>query len=511
MPSILPYRTEEEKAPLFGTVILSGYAATVGLYLTALIFPGLLQPTPWPFVLSISVFAMFSALYRVGTWNLRLPLLWHGLTAIIALWLGLVGWVSIRSGRVAACFSRPLGVLAEEREWLLVVVLTWVLSVWFGDLLRRLARVPQQPAVPKLSKQIWEDADNRISLVPWEEAWKSWRGSLCGIIILEALGWVVVRGVSPETIRSSAGWVLLLETGIALGLWSLGYFYYQRAFWRSDKLAPGSGLSHNWLRFCAGVIVFFGFAALVLPVTFPTPNWDFLGRLLARLEILGDATVLESVFLKNPGRVQETMPPAYQNFSIISLIMGLLYQVILPLFCLLLITGFIGYLFFRLCAGEIDKIKGLRGALIKFYLFWRGLFTRCLGSVKEYLGIKPFPQDLVTLKIHSRMGHSHLEWGRGPRAVIRRGYYRLIQFSRMNGLKWRRSRTPEELATDLARIIPQDGETIATLTEDYLAARYGPEPPAPSRAGRFERLRRMVVNHLRGKGRSNDSGEQNNR
>ncbi|HEX7713982.1 MAG TPA: DUF4129 domain-containing protein [Bacillota bacterium] len=507
MPSILPDKTGEEKPPLLGTVILSGYAATVGLYLAVLTLPGLLRPAPWVFVLSILVFSLFSALYRIGTWNLRLPMLWHGFVAAIALWLGIAGWVFFRGGPVAACFSRPFGVVAEEWEWLLVVVLTWVLTVWFGDLLRRLARVPQHPAVPKPSKQIWEDADNRISLVPWEDAWKSWRGSLCGVIILEVLGWIVVRGVSPQSIRPSAGWLLLLETGIGLGLWSLGYFYYQRAFWRSDKLVPGSGLSRNWLRFCAGFIVILVCAALVLPATVPSLNWDFLGRLLAKLEISGDATVPESILSRNPGRVQETMPP--RDFSIISLIMGLLYQVILPLFCLLFIIGVIGYLFFRFCAGEVDKIKGLRGALIKFYLFWRGLFTRCLRSVTEYLGMKPLSQDSVSTEARSRKKHSSLEWGRGPRAIIRRGYYRLIQFARESGLKWRHSRTPEELAADLARILPQDGETISTLTEDYLAARYGPEPPAAGRAGRFERLRRVVLNHLKGKGKSNDSGDEN--
>lgn len=504
MQSISPDR-EKEQAPLVGTVMISCYAAVAGVYFAALALPELFQPASRLFILSIIFFSLLGAFYRISTWNLRLPMLWHGFIIITVLGLGWCGWVSVRSGSIAITLSRPLTMLGKEWKWLLVVAVCLGLTWWFGDLLRCLATVPRKPTVPKISERIWEDVTNRISLGPWETAWKSWRGSLCIIITVEALGFAVTKGIGAGTISASAGWLLLLEAGIGLSLWSLGCFYYQRAFWYSAELTPGPGLSCNWLRACAGLITIFISLALLMPAAFPTPNWDYLGRLLAKLELSGGETVPESIWSGNRQQAAETPPPVNREFSIISLLMGLLYQVFLPLLSLLFGLGVIGYLCYRLCAGEFEKVKGLRGALIKFYLFWRNLFHYCLSSVTEYLGMKPLSQDSIFDPGRSRESRPRFQWGRGPQAIIRRGYYRLIQLARRSGLSWRRTRTPEELAADLARILPQDEEVIVTLTEDYQMARYGPEPPAASRAGRFERLRRVVLNHLKGKGRSNDS------
>ncbi len=88
-------------------------------------------------------------------------------------------------------------------------------------------------------------------------------------------------------------------------------------------------------------------------------------------------------------------------------------------------------------------------------------------------------------------------WGHGPRAIVRRGYYQLIQQARLQGLNWRCVQTPREIATGLTALLPEDAHSVTEVTADYHQARYGPQVPARGLVKTFERLRRFLQKQLR--------------
>ncbi len=500
----------ELKNIAIGGAFLTGiFTGVTILTFITILAPKLLAPLPVYPVLWLLGLAMVVAGYDIFAQRLHLPFVIHLLLFIIMQWLGLWGWIRVMAKIRSSLIFNPLAAIQMHWQWFLVLSVLWVGTVYLIEILARLSLIPKGNRLTNNANK-W-DTEFKVDLVPWERAWRSWRISVFFIMLSTVLG--VAFGISHlKTGRFSEFLItvlLFIQLLIGFVLIAVGFFYLKRAFWKTDNLEPDPGFKTVWRRgtipLLAGLTIF----SSILPANFKTltqwwlfdlANWllRFFGQMpknqaspLERLEKIGTA----SVHVLNNSKPNIIM----QILQLIIMILGGIIAVGVPLIILGCILAVIGLILSKILGGEINRLKNLRGALHKIYLFWLNLWRKrssgswLFFSKREKQG--DFKNTIAKPKKTSQ-NKSHF-WGRGSQAIIRRGYYRLIGIARTHGYNWRPTQTPQDIASELAGLLPDENGSIIEVTENYRLARYGLREPPDEKVMLFERIRRTLQRRLR--------------
>lgn len=386
--------------------------------------------------------------------------------------------------------------LAQASRWWIPAVITWEGGKRLGRLFYGLQRRPSRP-VHIWSKQ-WEE--KVVDMTFWINHWRDFQSAVGGLLGIGVMGFALsshlTGGMPPATGRI----LLWLFTLCGLLLLTEGNYCYQQAFWTMEGLKADSPLRKEWRSWTGVFLLSLSILNLLLPGDFQAVGFKGLRWLYQRLVSLWPEPVAPEVETEIPS----ASPWKIAAFSdgqpgLFTQILSILYLFFMGLLMALIIgvlLGLIGFFLYRSVAGEVHKLRGLPKTLTRFYLFLRRLWQKRLrktGLLGE--GQSRLESDPVS---RGRKRKEILTWGRGSRALIRRGYYRLLSKARQQGLLWQASQTPEEIGTALTAMLPEAEEAVKHVTAVYQEARYGPVDPSREKLFSFERRRRVLEKGLSG-------------
>ncbi len=493
-----------KNTPVGGAVLAGVFTAVTVFVFTVIFVPKLLIPSPVYTMLFLFGLAVIVAEYSIISHRLRLPFLLHMALFVILQWFGLWGRIWLVTGEIPPVFYPPFKTVAVHWEWFVTFTVLWLIILNFIGILARLSLIPESVKTSAVFAR-WS-TELKIDLVPWERAWRSWRLTIFLTLMVTVLS--VALGL---THLKTSKWLPIITTGLIIIQWvmgwvliSLGYFCLKRAFWKTDNLVPDHQFRTVWLSgvtpLLAGITVF----GLVLPADF---------RAIDKWWLVSFADWFLKNFWKTPpdrpnpysslnrvaaGVTENTEPSLFiQIVQVIVMILTGLIVIAVPLIILTLLAVVIGYILSRTISNEVNRLKGLRGALIKIYLFWANLWRKRRRGRWPFFGRKEdgARADEVAALEKGQRHKAHL-WGRGSQAIIRRGYYRLIGIARGQGFHWHPAQTPLDIASELTRMLPDEKISINEVTADYQLARYGLAEPPAEKIRLFERIRRTIQRRL---------------
>jgi hypothetical protein len=499
----------ELKNIAIGGAFLTGIFVTITvLIFTVLLVPKLFAPVPIYPILWLFGLAIIVSIYDIFAHRLHLPIVVHALLFIIMQWLGLWGWIWVVTKTRPPFIFNPSAAIKIHWQWFLVLTILWVVTIFLIEILARLSRIPKETRVTDNMAKWYTEI--KVDLVPWEHAWRGWRFSVILVMLITVLGLALSFSYLKvdRFLNLLITGLLLIQLLMGFVLIAVGFFYLKRAFWKTDNLEPDLNFKTVWRRgmtpLLAGLTIF----GLIMPVNFKAldkwwlislVNWllKFFWKMpvnqanpLTRLEGLGTAFT----------HLNNTKPSILmQIIQLVVMILGGLIILMVPLVILAFIMAMIGLIFSKIFGGEINRLKGLRGALIKIYLFWLNLWRK-RRSRSWFFFSKRDQQSDIKNEVESQKkvakNKPHF-WGRGSQAIIRRGYYRLIGIARTHGFHWQPTQTPQDIASELTGLLPDEKGSITEVTENYQLARYGLKEPPIEKVTLFERIRRTLQRRLR--------------
>lgn len=489
-----------------GIVLNSCFVTVFVLIFTFVYAPFLLAPPALPGVVAwLGGLALLAGISDIVLYRLRLSLSSSLVLFILVQWLNLWGRIWFVTKTAPPFIFNPLPVLANHWPWLAVsTVLWWVVFICNRNL-TLLRRIPK--SFKDRNRIIYESlAEFKVDLTPWEKNWLDWRRLIILMLVITVLGFTIgVKSlpVSRETSNLLTG-LLFFQVLLGFILITIGFYFYRRAFWKVEGLAPGSGFKAIWRRGLTLLLAVPVLIGLILPAGFtrldqwwPSSLVHWINRILGNLF---PERVRTAVPLINKLTHQYHLNNIQPN--LLSRIIGLIFAVVLLVIFFIGFLGLLaigtGYLLDKLkvLAGDIKKLKGLPGLLIKFYLFWNKLwrqwrtkpFFRGGSSSGDSSNQAGNAKNDPKRKTHS--------WGRGSQAIIRRGYFRLIEIARSRGFYWCPAQTPRDIASGLTELLPDAEASITEITADYRQARYDRQEPSPEKVRLFEKLRRVLQRRL---------------
>lgn len=489
-----------EDVAVGGIVLTSSFITATLLLLIALLMPGLFLSQTIPTILWFWGSALAAGVLDIVVSRLGLGLWLHMAVFMVTQWAG--WWVRIRlvmKLQVPFLFN-PVPLVRDDWEWIVTVAILWWTVVIYSRILNRLSRIPQSYSKPLGTG--WEDVEYKPNLSLWEKDWRTWRTMVLLLMFVAVLGFMIWFPLTGSR-AIQVGGLLFVQIILGFALIATGFFLYRRAFWQADGFAPDARFRRIWRRGTALLLFGPAIIGLILPGSFRKLDewWLFrgLGRLLRKgnPEGIGNPPALENL-TERLDQSRNLMEPGLL-MTIMAYLLGVPVLILLVVGILLVFVLSVVYLLDRLklIPGEMVKLKGIRGLIIQLYLRWLKFWRR--RRAKGFLRWRN--------RDTGRMGAAHgskktksrqsLGWGRGPKAMIRRGYFRFVGHARARGFRFNATLTPREIAAGLAPLLPGEENSLAEITKSYHEARYGPEEPEPERARLFEELRRMLQGRMR--------------
>lgn len=499
MPYSLPRKYEKPAVSITTALLTAFFVSSFILSMVSSFFPFLTTPYPVVVFFLLLLIALVNAVYLLSVQELNFPFLVHVLSFIGGQWLFAAVWLRLAGEAGLPEAFNPLVMMDNEKLRPAVIIITSILTILITAPAGRLQRIPKVESSSGL-RIIWEETTNRVDMSSWVAGWQSCRAWVVSLIICGVFARPVGGLFLPERKMDHQGRflpVVLVVTGLLL--LTQFYFFYKRALWKVEGMETDRELKRAWLRW--SVLVTGGAAgvSLLLPAGFPG-----LGRIIAGLcqkimDFFAGESRAPEIFIPpvadgTLNRVVDTQPGLLEK--IIGLLFFILIYLLFPLFIFTCLSAFVGWVLFCLGRGEIERWKGWRQTLVKFFLFWRNLWTRLRFQPQTVREKEIFPN--VSFPDRRRKKRKRRFWGRGYRAVIRRGYFLLVDQARRQGLYWQNSQTPGEIADRLKDVLPGEENAVEELTGSYRLARYGPREPSRLLAKAFEHLRRTVQKRLSG-------------
>jgi hypothetical protein len=503
MHSSSPESDDLGKVPLAGALLTGGLISSLVLFFMAVLGPGQLMAQPLATILWCAGTAFTVAILDIPGYLLRIPLLVRGITFILSQWLGLWGRIWATQTLPPFIFN-PLPIIKSHWLWCLLAAVIWGSVFSFHRILARLSRIPKNLAVKGDVSS--SELNYQLILIQWHKDWHAWRAVivlLMGISILFFSVQFPVMGATAELKKIMIG-LFFGEVATGLLLLAVGFFYYKRACWKVEGVEPDAGFKTIWYQGLAGL---FGGMALIcgmVPGDFGRPDewWARLLTLISRTPAVPAPKAVKPINWVEKGMAQYANRNESSQLTEVALkivfIIVLMVPLLLALISIIVLAGYLCSKLYPSFARELDNIKGLPRTLIKLYLYWMDFWRSWRSRIgaggqskKENIAADYAGRSQSGLK---NQKHS---WGRGPQAIIRRGYYRTVDLARSRGLYWQPSQTPQEIASKLNEFLPDEQKAIHEITSDYQQARYGLSEPPPERVWLFERLRRTLEKQLR--------------
>jgi hypothetical protein len=492
------------KVPFGGALLTGGLITSLVLFFMAVLGPEQFMTRPLAIMLWCAGTAFTVAIIDILGYLLRIPLLIGGITFVVSQWLGLWGRIWMATQTLPPFIFNPLPVLKSDWLWCLLIAVVWGAVLGFHRILARLSRIPKSLTVKGDVSN--SELNYRLILIQWQKDWQIWRLViilLMGISILFFSVQFPVMRATTELRRIMIG-LFFTEAAAGLLLLTAGFFYYKRACWKVEGVEPDPGFKTIWYQ--AFAILFGGMALFcgIIPADYGRPDewWARLLTLISRNPTGPVPKVVNQINWIEKGMFQyshiNTTSPSMQWIVKIIFIIAIGIPLLLVLICIFVLAGYLCARWYPSFAGELDHLRGLPKVLIKFYLYWMNLWQSWRSRIGA--GGKRKKEDTeIDYAGNSPSGKKNIahSWGRGPQAIIRRGYYRMVDMARSRGFGWQPSQTPQDIATGLNGLLPDEEKAIREITVNYQQARYGPSEPPPEKVLLFERLRRTLERQLR--------------
>lgn len=467
------------------------------LLVTRVLPLGLYRPNPLATVALLFLLAVGGSFYAVIRSARIFPSIWGIMSFLLFQWGVAALWVMANRAEGGKMLLLPGRIIAQYPEWWIPAVITWFGAQGFGRMLYGLQLRPRRPVYSWANQ--WDE--DTVDLTFWN---LNWRGlQICTCALLGIGVFVLALASHPTAIELS--WSLALGrlllwffscTGLAL--LAAGNYCYKRAYWHTEGLALEASLRREWRWQTGKILVLLSILAGLLPANFRAVGWRVVLWLVNRSSALPETRGQGmEVMLPNPA----LFPPDPLVAAEVTPSLGekiLLWLTFVVFLILGMMIGsavlvFVGYLLHRSLVGQLDSLRGLPKVLVRFYLFFRRLAQRRQKTDGCRVLLSPLEGE-ATKGTGRRKPFYH--WGRGSRALIRRGYYRLLMKARQQGLPWHASQTPAEIGQALTAMLAEETEAVQAVTVGYQEARYGPMDPPQEQVRRFERWRRALEKRL---------------
>ncbi len=506
MHSSLPESDDLGKALFSGAVLAGSLVASFIVFFMAIWGPEQLMAQPLGIIFWVTGLALTVAILNALGDLLRIPLLTRGIILIVSQWLGLWGRIWIATQTIPPFVFNPLPLIKSNWLWCLLIAVIWGSIISLQRILARLSRVPQKLTFTSDSSN--SDLNDNLILIQWRKDWSTWRWVIISLIFISVLFFGVQFPVmrASTVLRKIMIGLFFIEVATGWLLLAIGFFYFKRACWKVDGVEPGIGFKTIWYRWLA--ILFGGMALFcgIVPADFGRHD-EWWARLLTLISKSTTGPV-PAPEVPTPIDWVEKGMTQYMNLNQsgqltklvikIALIIALVIPLIAVIICIIVLAGYLCSKLYPSLARELDQIKGLPKTLIKLYLYWVNLWRGWRSRIKSGSRIKrgdsdtDFPDGSQPEEKNKRYS-----WGRGPQAVIRRGYYRTVEQARSHGLQWEPSHTTQDIASGLNELLPEEAKAINEITFNYQQARYGSSEPPLEKVRLFERLRRGLERQLR--------------
>jgi hypothetical protein len=370
------------------------------------------------------------------------------------------------------------------------------------QLSRLLSGLQLRPSRPVHSwKKQWDE--DTLDLTFWVTSWRTFRFTVATLLGIGVVSLAVPANLTGQQyfVPTNLGKILLwLMTCCALALLAGGNYLYQRVFWLRDGLKVAAFSPKEWQAQTGKILLGLSILAMLLPGNFQAMGWKVMRWIFQKVDSLlqkpaGYELNLESQtnpYMSINGSMAEGAEPGL--FQQIVTLLYLLVMLIIAVFIGAVILIFFGALLYRLCKGEIQKLRGLPRVLAHLYAFVRQLWQTRRRRTANF-GKEVTDQE-GGLAVSRSKGSKVFSWGSGTRALIRRGYCRLLKRAHQQGLRWSPSQTPEEIGLALGEMLREETEAVRIVTTSYEEARYGPEDPPKEKLLYFEDFRRTLQKKL---------------
>ena len=465
---------------------------------TLLIPLGLYRHSPVVTASLLLLLAIGGSFYAVTRSARELPSLWGIVYVLLFQWGVAALWAMTNRAEAGKLLLSPGRIISQYPEWWIPAVITWLGAQGLGGLIYGLQLRPRRPTY-SWDNQWDEDA---VDMTYWNRKWWGLQVFTIGLLGIGVLGLAISPNLAGlgRLLPWDLGRILLwLLNCTGLSLLTAGNYCYKRAFWHEEGLAIEASLRREWRGQTGKILFFLSVLTWLLPGNFRAVGWKAILWLINRSGPLPE-TRWQGMVAEAPGgsSYQPEIPiDAEVSPSLLEKTFFWLNATALLLLAVMLsgvILVFVGYLLYQSTEGQLESLRGLPKALVRFYLFFQRLWQRRQKTgLRRRVELSPLEGEPTNGAQRRKKFYS---WGRGSRAFIRRGYYHLLMKARQQGLSWQASQTPEEIGQALAAMLPEETEAVRLVTTGYQEARYGPVDPPKAKMWRFERWRRVLEKRL---------------
>lgn len=507
--SFIWHKLEDEGRPPFEALVLIALLSDFfALYLTVM-FSWKVFDHPILAVILLSMLAVGGTFFSAAIYGeyLSRPLL--AMFLLITQGLSLLAWTYFQHLPLSLLLQ-PAKMLGKHSGWAIASFAAGFMPVPWVERLCRLSRSPKQKTIGLSSEPLsaFDEAfqeswgkvlmpvpdDNGLERgvsVFWQNEWTKWRQTMVWLI-LSVLGIAAIahRGVQ-NGIRIILGQVFLfgiIATGFLMMVF--GFYLYKRAVWIGEDMDVSLMASRPWLRWFGRIVAALIIISLLMPAGFAVSFHQ--GKLTFTREEVQQLSKAK-MSMNTMKRSDELINKLFGGILGGSLASLMFFMVLVVLFApLLIVLAFLLNLDFR-------KLGVLSKILTKLVRFWHELWFGVVRWGREGLGKqwlrRRADSDLENLNIKRKK--TIFSWGKGPKAIIRRGYYHLVEEAKSQGMPLLKHQTPGEIAETLKRMLPEDQPDLDNITDTYRAARYGATSPETATISFFEQLRRTLQGKLK--------------
>lgn len=428
----------------------------------------------------------------------NLPLPWYVLRAVelIALFLAARSVLGVLRGPdFVVKYDAFYGGIDNELLALVAVLgVMWLLS-W--QLTRCLLAVAG--AVPLADRDLMQDLDNER-----QAARQTLSLTILGAGMIMVLLNAVIRmslrnsGASAEAARVPVA-QLLIYFGLGLILLSHTRLTVLRAGWVWERLAVSRGLPTGWFAATLLILGSMALVALALPTQYSLGLFGTLNYLLTLLVsivqlIFYFIALLVAAFLslffpqiETPASPPVLPPPPLETLPDVTVAPPVISEFVQSLIFWVVFSSVMGYLIFQYARRSPAVMEALHrlpgwGWLARWWQRLRELLggwsTHLANAIQVRLAARSAPA--------ARSGAGPRRWVNvrrlPPRDQVQFYYRALLRRGREGGRPRQPAQTPLEYARDLRRQLPQVGEELISLTDEFEEARYSTHAISPQHA-----------------------------
>lgn len=495
------WRSQEAdgRPPVLALVLVSLLAVLTSLTMAFIFGPKIFEHALVSLIL-ITLIAFLTTFFTAVTYGeyLSRPIL--AVVMVVIQLLALLGWMGCQ-GISLTLLHEPLKLSTVCIAWFIAALTAGLIPVGFTETLCRLSRPPyRKPIGIKMSgnnafEEAFEESWGRL-LMPieetkgwnysfWEQEWNRWRTIIVTLFLVVFALAIIGSHLRQEPISLFQLELLILSVfATCLLLLTHGYRLYKRAVWNGESLDTHQFRSKDWVRWTGYLLAIVFLVSLILPAGYGiSMNGGGATHISRPQDIVAfkehdqqDATGLMDIVLGN----------ALGGTLLAFMVLIILAVVIFPF----VVFGGVFYNF------DSRKLSVFAHIVKKFMAFWRSFRQEIIRLGQELFS--SYSSDRLNSDSDKRTSLNRVtySWGKGSRAVIRRGYYRLVTHGQEHGMVLRKCQTSREIGESLKNLVDGQDESIDHVTNIYQEARYGPVSPDSDDVKVFERIRRTIQEKL---------------